>query len=343
MKNIEKLKYKKYIKGAFTMLKDNNVLCIGELLIDFICSDIDVSLLEGVNFVKKAGGAPANVAAAISKLGGKSSFVGKVGNDPFGLFMKSTLDNLAVDTSMMILDKESNTTMAFVSLKSDGERDFVFNRGADGLLKYDELDENKIRLAKIAHFGSATALLGGPTKETYLKAMELVNNENVFISFDPNYRQDLWKGNIDSFIEITRYCLKYSDFVKVSLEEVKIISKSDSLEEGVKLLHELGAKTVAVTLGSEGTYISNRKEADTIKSVKVNSIDSTGAGDAFVGAFLYKLSGFEEPKAVLEDMQQIKKITSFANIVGALVCTKLGAIAALPSIQEVENWIKMKS
>lgn len=325
------------------MLKKNNIICIGELLIDFICSDIDVSLLDGVNFVKKAGGAPANVAAAISKLGGNASFVGKVGNDPFGVFMKATLDNLNVDTSMMILDRNVNTTMAFVSLKSDGERDFVFNRGADGLLAYEEIDETKIKASKVAHFGSATALLGGITKDTYLKVLELAYKNNIFISFDPNYRLDLWKGNIEKFIELSRSCMKYSDFVKVSLEEVKIISKAEGLEEGVKTLHELGAKTVAVTLGSEGTYISNGKEARTIKSIKIKSIDSTGAGDAFVGAYLYKLSMNDNPKAVLENIQEIEKITSFANVVGALVCTKLGAIAALPNLEEVESWIKTQN
>ena len=153
----------------------NKILCIGELLIDFICSDVNVGLDEGVNFVKKAGGAPANVSVAITKLGGKAYFAGKVGGDPFGVFLKNMLDENNVDTSMLVLDKASNTTLAFVSLKSNGERDFVFNRGADELHKLEELDENTVNSCGIIHFGSATALLGGPSKETYLRVMEIAS------------------------------------------------------------------------------------------------------------------------------------------------------------------------
>ena len=314
----------------------NKILCIGELLIDFICSDVNVDLTEGVNFIKKAGGAPANVTAAISKLGGKAMFAGKVGEDPFGIFLKRTLEEAAVDTSMLILDSKANTTLAFVSLKSDGERDFIFNRGADELLNYDKLDENKVLDSKIIHFGSATALLGGPSKETYLKVIESSREKEIFISFDPNYRADLWKGRVQEFIEVCKQCLKYADFVKVSDEEIKIISGQESIGDGVKVFHELGAKVVAVTLGKEGTLISNAKETATVGSIKIQSIDSTGAGDAFVGACLYQIAKLDDPKNLFRDFEKMKEITVFANKVGAIVCTKLGAIAALPNLAEVE-------
>ncbi|SHJ68987.1 carbohydrate kinase family protein [Tepidibacter formicigenes] len=315
-----------------------NIVCIGELLIDFICSDIDTSLVHGQNFIKKAGGAPANVSAAISKLGGSALFAGKVGNDSFGVFLEKTLQESCVDTSMLILDEKVNTTLAFVSLNSNGERDFVFNRGADELLEYDELDEDKIRSAKIIHFGSATALLGGKLKDTYLKVMEFSKKENIFISFDPNYRTDLWKNRLNEFIDISRKCIKYADFIKVSDEEIKIISKEDDLREGVKVFHELGAKIVAVTLGKDGTLISNGKEMKIIESIKIKSIDSTGAGDAFVGAALYKISNLENPKNLVYDFDKLKEIISFSNKVGAVVCTKLGAISSLPTLEEVERY-----
>lgn len=318
-------------------MKNNSILCLGELLIDFICSDINVSLTEGVNFVKKAGGAPANVGAAITKLGGKAAFAGKVGNDPFGIFLKDTLEKVGVDTSMLILDDVFNTTFAYVSIKSDGERDFVFNRGADVNLKYQELDLDKIIKSKIIHFGSATALLGGELKDTYLKVMELAKNEEIFISFDPNYRVDLWKSRINDFVDISVKCLKYADLVKVSDEEIKIISGKDSLKEGIEIFHKLGAKIVAVTLGKEGTLISNGKESTIIGSIKIKSIDSTGAGDAFVGAALYKIAQLDNPKTLVGNFEEIKNITTFANKVGAMVCTKLGAISSLPSLREVEN------
>ncbi|EOD01117.1 carbohydrate kinase family protein [Caldisalinibacter kiritimatiensis] len=315
----------------------NNITCIGELLIDFICSDVNVDLIEGENFVKKAGGAPANVTAAISKLGGKASFIGKVGNDPFGKFLKKTLDDVNVDTSMLVLDDEHNTTLAFVSLKSDGERDFVFNRGADEYLTYDELDQDKLRDSKIVHFGSATGLLGGNLKETYLKAIKLCKEEGIFISFDPNYRGDLWKGRKEEFIDITKKCMEYADFVKVSDEELKIITGEEKLEDGVKGLHDLGAKIVTVTLGKDGTLVSNGIDMTTVKSIKIKSVDSTGAGDAFVGATLYRIAQLEAPKDLVKDFAKIKEIIAFSNKVGAITCTKLGAISSLPTLEEVES------
>ncbi len=319
------------------MIMNNRILCVGELLIDFICSDVNSTLSEGSNFVKKAGGAPANVTAAIAKLGGKALFAGKVGKDAFGLFLKNTLDQAGVDTSMLIMDNNSNTTLAFVSLKSNGERDFIFNRGADGLLKYEELEEEKIKTSKIIHFGSATALLGGESKETYLKVMEIAEKQNIFISFDPNYRIDLWKGRTEEFIETSKFCMKYADLVKVSDEEIKIISGEDDLNRGLEMLHKLGAKIVAVTLGKEGTLISNGKKSAIISSIKIKAIDSTGAGDAFVGAFLYKIAELEDPKSLIEKFEKIEEITAFANKVGAVVCTKLGAIASLPRLIEIEE------
>lgn len=315
----------------------NNVLCIGELLIDFICSDINSSIVEGENFKKKAGGAPANVTAAISKLGGKASFVGKVGNDPFGAFLKKTLDDVKVDTSMLVMDNNASTTLAFVSLKSDGERDFVFNRGADELLKYEELDIEKIFKSNIIHFGSATALLSGEMKKTYIGLLKEAKEKNIFVSFDPNYRDNLWNGRTKEFVEVSKECIEYADFVKLSDEELKIITGKNNVHEGIEALAEKKNKIIAVTLGKEGTLISNGTKTEIIGSIKINSIDSTGAGDAFVGALLYKISNLENEKQVITDFELLKEIVTFANKVGAVVCTKLGAIAALPTLEEVEN------
>jgi len=316
-------------------MKNRKITCVGELLIDFICSDRNVDLSQGVSFIKKAGGAPANVTAAISKLGGDAAFIGKVGADPFGIFLKETLDKEGVNSDMLIMDKDKNTTLAFVSLKDDGERDFVFNRGADECLKFDEIDLDKIKESKILHFGSATALLGGDSKETYLKVMDIAYDRDILFSFDPNYRGDLWKERLSEFIEVSRECIKRADFVKVSHEELEIISGKENLEEGVGEFHRLGAGIVCVTLGKDGTFISNGMESGVVKSIKIKSIDSTGAGDAFVGAFLYKLSNISDYTKVREDFDKLVEITTFANKVGAIVCTKLGAISALPTLEEV--------
>ncbi|WP_332630480.1 carbohydrate kinase family protein [Halalkalibacter flavus] len=316
------------------MNSNSSVICIGELLIDFFCTDIGMDLVGGQNFEKQAGGAPANVCATIVKLGGTAMFSGKVGNDPFGHFLKKTLDDVKVDTSMLLLDDENPTTLAFVSLKENGERDFVFNRGADAFLSEEELDQDKLKEASILHFGSATALLEDPFRSTYLNSIQSAKKEGQFISFDPNYRSDLWKGRESIFVDLVKQGIALADFVKVSDEELSIISGADELTKGVQVLQQLGACLVAVTLGKNGTLISNGEKQEIIPSIKVTSIDSTGAGDAFVGAMLYQLAKEEEPKKTIGDFDQIKKITTLSNKVGAVVCTRVGAIFAIPTNEE---------
>src|SRR5690625_3474279 len=221
------------------MKESSSVICIGELLIDFFCKDVATDLIDGQHFEKQAGGAPANVCATIAKLGGDAMFSGKVGNDPFGHFLKNTLQELKVDTSMLIIDQKYPTTLAFVSLMENGERDFLFNRGADAYLTKMELDEEKIESAKILHFGSATALIDLPFQATYLNTMQTAKNKGQFISFDPNYRSDLWKGRELTFLELVKQAISYSDFLKVSDNELRFISGENELEKGIQLLHEL--------------------------------------------------------------------------------------------------------
>ncbi|MEH7249023.1 carbohydrate kinase [Neobacillus niacini] len=312
---------------------NSSIICIGELLIDFFCTDVDINLSDGESFQKQAGGAPANVCATIAKLGGTAQFCGKVGNDPFGHFLKKTLDDAKVNTSMIVLDDVHPTTLAFVSLQANGERDFIFNRGADAFLLEEELDEDKLNEAAIYHFGSATALLNDPFQTTYFTVMRNVKNKGKFISFDPNFRIDLWKNKQTEFIELAKKGIALADFVKVSEEELHIITGISDLAEGTQALHQIGAKIIAVTLGSEGTYLSNGRNSEIVPSVKVKSIDSTGAGDAFVGATLYQ---FANVKPALEDFEVLKKIISFSNKVGALVCTKVGAISAIPTLDEIK-------
>ncbi|MBL4963940.1 carbohydrate kinase family protein [Bacillus halotolerans] len=317
-------------------MRSQSVVCIGELLIDFFCTDVDVDLKKGRQFLKSAGGAPANVSAAIAKLGGDAAFAGKVGKDPFGYFLKQTLDAVHVDTSMLVMDEKAPTTLAFVSLKNNGERDFVFNRGADALFTIEDVDQDKLNQAKILHFGSATALLSDPFCTAYLRLMSIAKDKGQFLSFDPNYRGDLWKGRVSEFVSAAKRAIALSDFVKVSDEELEIITGAKDHEEGVNILHGIGAKMVAVTLGKNGTLLSNGKEHEIIPSIPVTSIDSTGAGDAFVGAALFKLAGTDKIQSVETDFEQLRDIVSFANKVGALVCTKIGAIDALPRMEEIE-------
>ncbi|WP_410515078.1 carbohydrate kinase [Paenibacillus sp. BR2-3] len=317
-------------------MQENEVLCVGELLIDFFCTEAGVNLSQGEHFMKQAGGAPANVAAAVSRLGGKAAFAGKVGSDPFGDFLVQTLNEVRVNTELVARDTLSLTTMAFVSLQKDGERDFMFNRGADGNFTRSDVPLSRLKQATIVHFGSATAMLGGSSLDAYFYLMENVKREGQFLSFDPNYRSSLWGSRTQDFVDFARKGASMADFVKVSGEELELITGNGDVTSGVKLLHELGARTVAVTLGREGTFFSNNEYHAEVPSIPVQSVDSTGAGDAFVGAVLFQLS---RPNMNFEGItfSQWADIITFANKVGAFVCTKVGAISALPSYKEVEG------
>ncbi|WP_226037773.1 carbohydrate kinase family protein [Aquibacillus saliphilus] len=311
----------------------SNVCCVGELLIDMFCTNVDVALKDGESFKKMAGGAPANVAATISKLGGTASFAGKVGEDSFGDFLVETLDRYNVDTTMVSRDEVLPTTIAFVSLTADGERDFQFNRGADKNLELSDLSLDKILNSKLLHFGSATALLEGESQRTYFELIERANQAGIFVSFDPNFRQDLWKGNESEFIRLSKQAISKANFVKVSHEELELITNKQVVSEGIDQLHRLGAKIVTVTMGKEGSIISNGEHEELIPSFKVDAVDATGAGDAFIGAVLYKFAN--EIEINPNDFTYLKEVVEFANKVGAAVCTKIGSLTALPTLNEV--------
>ena len=175
------------------------VFCVGELLIDFVAEKQGNDLSKAIEFTKKAGGAPANVSCAIAKLGGQSSFVGCVGQDPFGNFLTDILKSNRVDCSL-VQRSDTFTTLAFVSLAEDGERDFVFSRGADRELQYDPKVKKEFK-GNMIHFGAATALLGGPLEKAYGHYYFDALTQDIFISFDPNYRGDLWKNREDAFVK----------------------------------------------------------------------------------------------------------------------------------------------
>ena len=301
------------------------VICIGELLIDFFCTETDVTLAEGVHYEKQAGGAPANVCAAIAKLGGKAKFCGKVGNDAFGDFLEQVLTDNGVDTSMLVRGN-APTTLAFVSRTADGERDFLFNRGADEMLVVEDIDMEKLD-ADIIHFGSATALLSDPFRNTYMNMMKMMRSRGSFISFDPNFRMDLWKGRETEYHRLVGECVALADFVKMSEEEFAMYGQPVT-----------SGKWFAVTKGKQGTWISDGVEEALIPSIPVQAVDTTGAGDAFVGALLKQLSDY--PTLNEKTFQDFKQLTRFSNIVGALVCTKIGAMTALPTTEDVLSYME---
>ena len=311
------------------------VFCIGELLIDFVAENQGSDLSKAVQFTKKAGGAPANVACAISKLGGRSYFIGCVGKDPFGTYLLDVLKTEGVDISMA---QRSNTftTLAFVSLASDGERDFVFDRGADKELVYDSSIKKNFK-RNLVHFGAATAILGGEMETAYNHYLFDALTKESFISFDPNYRVDLWKDDEATFI---KKCLPYvekSHLCKFSLEEALLLSGKDSVEEACPVLHEIGVQIIAVTLGKDGTYLSMNGNTAIVPSVSVSPVDTTGAGDAFIGCLLYQIAGLQDFNSIFSDTEGLKKMIAIANKAGAITTTQYGAINALPNLTQLEE------
>jgi fructokinase len=306
-----------------------SVICIGEALIDMICTDKGSSLSDGQNFLKKPGGAPTNVAAAIGALGGEVSLSAKVGNDPFGRQMISVMQEFNVDTKHVHLDSTSFTTFAFVSLMLDGERDFVFNRGADAELTEAEVSSIDLTGVNIVHFGSATAFLDGPLNAAYYSLKERAKKDGKIISFDPNYRHLLFGDKIPSFIKQSMFFLKEADFTKLSDEEAMLITETVTLEEATEILLTICPGVFAITLGKEGTLLGLKGKTYIIPSIPVKPVDTTGAGDAFVGAVLYQLDGLKFQDL---DFAAWKKIVENANKAGARTCEYLGAMEAFKNL-----------
>lgn len=311
-----------------------NVFCIGELLIDFVAEKQGSDLSKATDFTKKAGGAPANVASAIAKLGGKSFFIGCVGKDPFGTFLINTLTEGQVDVTLA-QRSDTFTTLAFVSLAADGERDFVFSRGADKELTHDHRLKNLFK-NQIVHFGAATSFLGGSLEKAYtLYLQEAIANS--FISFDPNFRADLWKGTEAIFVQKCIPFIEKSHLCKFSLEEAQLLSGKENLEEACTFLHNLGSKIITVTLGGEGTYLSTSTVKKIIPSIKVSPIDTTGAGDAFIGCLLKQIALTTNLDTLMAHPGPLENMVQQANKAGAITTTNYGAIESLPTQEQLNQ------
>ena len=293
-----------------------------------ICTDKGKSLSDGDNFLKKPGGAPTNVAAAIAALGGKVELAAKVGVDPFGNHLVDVMKSFGVGTQYMLQDAQHFTTFAFVSLMENGERDFYFNRGADGQLSEADIEAIDLTEVSIIHFGSATGFLPGPLQSAYIRLLQKAHLSNIFISFDPNYRHLLFKNNTQSFIEQSWYFLQHCNFFKVSDEEAMLLTATDNLETAAAQLLDKTKAVFTITLGKDGTMIGIDNELIIIPSIPVKPIDTTGAGDAFVGAALYQLDKYFADGNTNLTKNEWEKIITNANKAGARTCEYLGAMEA---------------
>ncbi|HNP23053.1 MAG TPA: carbohydrate kinase [Panacibacter sp.] len=304
------------------------ILCIGEALIDMICTDKGKSLNQGNNFLKKAGGAPTNVAAAIAALGGQVELAAKVGVDPFGKHLVEVMQSFGVSTRWVLQDENYFTTFAFVSLMESGERDFYFNRGADGQLSRQEVEDINLEEFSIIHFGSATGFLPGPLQAAYAGLMQKALQHDIFISFDPNYRHLLFSNDTQNFIDQSLNFIESCHFFKVSDEEAMLITGKATLEDAVRELQQRSHATFAITLGKDGTLLSYNNGVVVIPSIPVNPVDTTGAGDAFVGAVLYQLNNNPVNEMKMLSASGWQQIVLNANKAGARTCEYMGAMEA---------------
>lgn len=315
------------------------IYTIGEALIDFIPGEKGIALKDVHSFQKAPGGAPANVASAIAKLGGQSAFIGKLGMDAFGDFLLETLKNVGVDISRVIRTDKANTALAFVSLKSDGNRDFMFyrNPSADMLLDRDEIDSEWFGPGDMLHFCSVD-LIEAPVKYAHIKAIEAVKAKGGLISFDPNVRLPLWTCREACRQTILDFIPK-SHILKISDEELAFVTGIEDEKEAIEALFIGDVEMVIYTKGAKGAELHTKNFMVSVEGIKVDVVDTTGAGDAVIGAFLYKLSeegigihGLTEEKA--------RALLRFANGVAALTTTRKGAIESLPGIEEVSRFLE---
>lgn len=317
------------------------IFTIGEALIDFISEQSGVELKKVNSFQKAPGGAPANVSAAVSILGGKSCFIGKLGQDAFGDFLVETLKNAGVGTDYIFRTNKANTALAFVSLKEDGERDFSFyrNPSADMLLEESEICSNWFKEGDILHFCSVS-LIDAPVRKAHIAAIEAVKKAKGFISFDPNIRLPLWQ-NHEEYKNIIREFIKYVDILKVSEDELEFITEINDEQKGIRWLLSFDIKVLLITRGSSGASAYCGGYEVNVEGFKVKAVDTTGAGDSFIGAFLYQISSnnIDINNILYKD---IKDILKFSNAVAALTTMNKGAISALPSLRTVENFTNKK-
>jgi fructokinase len=310
------------------------ILCIGEALIDMICTDKGKALSDGENFLKKPGGAPTNVAAAVAALGGEVDLAAKVGIDPFGKHLMDVMKSFGVNTRYMLQDENFFTTFAFVSLMEDGERDFYFNRGADAELSEADIAVINLDEFSIVHFGSATGFLPGPLQAAYTSLLKKCLLHNKFISFDPNYRHLLFQNYTQSFIDQSWKFLEACHFFKVSDEEAMMLTATPSVEDAAASFKQKTKAVFAITLGKTGTLLRAGDGTMLIPSIEVAPVDTTGAGDAFVGALLYQLNERLSSGAVSLTTDEWEKLVYNSNKAGAKTCEYMGAMEAFKHLNK---------
>lgn len=312
-----------------------DVVALGEMLVDFAVageSDQGNTIFEAC-----PGGAPCNVLAMLNKLGKKTAFIGKVGNDQFGKLLKSTIEEIGIESKALLLDDEVHTTLAFVHTFPDGDRDFSFyrNPGADMMLTEKDVDYEMIEQSKVFHFGTLS-MTDEPVRGATKKALDVAKEAGCLISFDPNLRPPLWKS-LDMAKEMMEYGFGYCDILKISDNEIQFVSGMEDYDEGIQyLIEKYNIPLIFLTLGKDGSRAYYKGIRITQPGFEVETVETTGAGDTFCGSVLSKIIEKSLDSLTEKDLEEI---LVFANAAAALVTTRKGAINSMPERKEVMEMI----
>ncbi|MBW3111235.1 carbohydrate kinase [Bacillus sp. MCCB 382] len=311
------------------------IISLGEALIDFIPLDE-----QSATYQKSPGGAPANVAVGLARLGARSTFLGKVGKDLLGEYLKETLTVYGVRPNQLLMTSDVRTGVVFVTNGKEGERsfDFYIDPSADRFLEVDDIDEGDLITHKILHFGSIS-LISSPAKEATQHAVKVAKENGLIISYDPNIRLGLWDSEKYA-LETIKNMLNEVDVLKISDDELQFITGEKEIEAGVSnLSNAYNIPLMIITMGSEGSYVYVGGARQYVPAMKVQAVDTTGAGDAFVSGILYSINDY---KGNIESisLEEAARMARFAAVSGALAASTKGAMTALPSLEEVKSHLE---
>lgn len=325
--NSKKVKTISYITERGIAMR---IVTIGEILIDLTQTGFNQQNIP--MYAANPGGAPANVAVAASRLGADTAFVGMVGSDGFGSYLAQVLEDNQVNTQGLRVGQGA-TTLAVVSVSAQGERSFQFMRGADADLTADQVDRDLVAGAGIVHFGSVS-LTADPARTATLRAVEEAKAQGVTVSYDPNYRAALWESQ-DQAVEWMRRPLPMVDILKLSDEEMELLSGYNAPQKCSQAMEEKGISLVLITLGSEGVFYRFRGHTGVVPGVATQVADTNGAGDTFFGAVLSRLS--RRTQGALDGLtkEELEDILAFANRAASVTCSRSGAIPAMPTLEEL--------
>lgn len=309
-------------------------LSLGEMLIDFTPAgktEAGIPIFE-----QNPGGAPANVAVQAARLGVPAGFIGKVGRDMFGTFLKRTLEAQNVDTMNMLFSDDTATSLAFVQLSESGDRDFSFYRdpGADTQLHFEEIDKTQLDHAKLLCFGSLL-LTAEPARTAVPQIVAYAREHGVITAYDPNWRAPLWADKAAG-IEAMKSLLPLADVIKASDEELEMLTGCADIEAGAQALFALGVQVAVITRGAAGCVVCTKDGVQALSTYDTEVVDTTGSGDSFFGAFLTKLMETGKPVAEVT-AEELCEAADFANASGSVCATKKGAIPALPDRDAIET------